>query len=582
MEATATDEGGIIFPLTALLSLPLALFLLRRRPRKEQDAEDAEPLTTRPFAPDQVVLAQLAQTDTDGDGNYDARRDFVRRCADAPAAVPMGLWVTYRMYVDDKVSSRAEGHFHAWVCTQALGLESCAPLLRGGGNGALAAGMLASLASASLLETPSHVLWLESNAEKTMLAWLERARVEFDSRAAVHEAASRGDVEQLFALLEKRGGRAPGVAVGVDVEALLPAVRLEAACQWETALVAAAREGRTAAVAALTDYHGGNVDAPAADGTRPLHAACHGERSADTVALLLSRRADVHATGARLATPLHSAAFHGRLGATKVLLLNGADVTAVDDRNLTAHATVWLHARSREQACPCALFRVEPGRQWGAVQALLDKVASFGEEGAAETEEAGADESAATAFVRRSWGLEVAAALQAAVAAIPEPKPTVSSVATVSYQGMTRANRAAALAQAERLRAEARAEAAPTRAELQRLLVCYAADVDSRDQDGTTALHAAAERGDADAAEMLLRAGADVAACSNCGDTPLHCAAREGRLAACSLLVEKGGLELAQKRTKSGATPIDYALRNKSGHDWAAVVHLLQGLEIVE
>ena len=62
-----------------------------------------------------------------------------------------------------------------------------------------------------------------------------------------------------------------------------------------------------------------------------------------------------------------------------------------------------------------------------------------------------------------------------------------------------------------------------------RALLKQGADVSAAKGDGMTALHFAAERGDAAMTEMLVYAGANVAAVTRIGQyTPLHLASRAG------------------------------------------------------
>ena len=63
-----------------------------------------------------------------------------------------------------------------------------------------------------------------------------------------------------------------------------------------------------------------------------------------------------------------------------------------------------------------------------------------------------------------------------------------------------------------------------------RALLKQGADVSAAKGDGMTALHFAAERGDAAMTEMLVYAGANVAAVTRIGQyTPLHLASRAGQ-----------------------------------------------------
>lgn len=64
-------------------------------------------------------------------------------------------------------------------------------------------------------------------------------------------------------------------------------------------------------------------------------------------------------------------------------------------------------------------------------------------------------------------------------------------------------------------------------------LICAGLDVDSRDENGSTALHFAADRGQAAAAELLLQAGANINQVDLDGQSPLHYAATCRQLQVC-------------------------------------------------
>ena len=57
-----------------------------------------------------------------------------------------------------------------------------------------------------------------------------------------------------------------------------------------------------------------------------------------------------------------------------------------------------------------------------------------------------------------------------------------------------------------------------------RALVEKGIDIDAKDEDGYTALHCAAESGQAEVTELLVKKGADVEARTNKGVTPLQIA----------------------------------------------------------
>ena len=79
------------------------------------------------------------------------------------------------------------------------------------------------------------------------------------------------------------------------------------------------------------------------------------------------------------------------------------------------------------------------------------------------------------------------------------------------------------------------------------------ADVNSRDVDGSTALHVACEEGHVAVLIALLDGGADIHACSHYDDTALHTSVHRGQVATTVLLLAKGrafwsGTSLARRR----------------------------------
>jgi ankyrin repeat protein len=104
-----------------------------------------------------------------------------------------------------------------------------------------------------------------------------------------------------------------------------------------------------------------------------------------------------------------------------------------------------------------------------------------------------------------------------------------------------------------------------------RALLKQGADVSAAKGDGMTALHFAAERGDAALTEMLVYAGANVGAVTRIGQyTPLHLASRAGSAAVVAALIKAGG-SVSARTTTSGVTPLHLAAASGS----AAVVTVL-------
>jgi ankyrin repeat protein len=97
------------------------------------------------------------------------------------------------------------------------------------------------------------------------------------------------------------------------------------------------------------------------------------------------------------------------------------------------------------------------------------------------------------------------------------------------------------------------------------------ADVNAARADGMTALHWAAERGDAELAELLLYAGANTKSFTRIGQyTPLHLASRGGHLAVAEKLINAGA-DVSVETSNSGVQPLHLAA--SSGN--AALVNLL-------
>jgi ankyrin repeat protein len=104
-----------------------------------------------------------------------------------------------------------------------------------------------------------------------------------------------------------------------------------------------------------------------------------------------------------------------------------------------------------------------------------------------------------------------------------------------------------------------------------RALLKQGADVNAAQGDGMSALHWAAERGDADMTEMLVYAGANVGAVTRIGQyTPLHMASRSGSEPAVKALLNAGA-DVSAKTTTSSVTALHLAAA--SGNP--AVVKLL-------
>jgi len=95
-------------------------------------------------------------------------------------------------------------------------------------------------------------------------------------------------------------------------------------------------------------------------------------------------------------------------------------------------------------------------------------------------------------------------------------------------------------------------------------LLKQGADVNGAQGDGMSALHWAAERGDAELADMLIYAGANIAAVTRIGQyTPLHLAAKSGSAPLTKTLL-KAGADVNARSTNSGASPLHMAAASGS------------------
>ena len=105
-----------------------------------------------------------------------------------------------------------------------------------------------------------------------------------------------------------------------------------------------------------------------------------------------------------------------------------------------------------------------------------------------------------------------------------------------------------------------------------RLLIKQGLDVNAAQPDGMTALHWAAQRGDAGGAQMLMYAGARVDAVTRNGNyTPLHLAARNGRAATVKALLAAGA-EVNAMTSTGAATALHFAASNGDALTVAALL----------
>lgn len=85
------------------------------------------------------------------------------------------------------------------------------------------------------------------------------------------------------------------------------------------------------------------------------------------------------------------------------------------------------------------------------------------------------------------------------------------------------------------------------------------ADVEANTDDGLTALHVACQRGHADAARLLLDRGVEPCAATSDGSLAVHLAAFGGHVAVLRLLLERGGREQLRQKNGCGQRPREVA-----------------------
>lgn len=104
---------------------------------------------------------------------------------------------------------------------------------------------------------------------------------------------------------------------------------------------------------------------------------------------------------------------------------------------------------------------------------------------------------------------------------------------------------------------------ANNRDEVKRLL--QSNDVNEADNDGQTALHVSAQKGNLEVVKMLLTKKANVNAKDGNGWTPLHCAASTGQFKICERLLQQKNIEITNNN--DGASALFYVVRHNGQYD---------------
>lgn len=350
----------------------------------------------------------------------------------------------------------------------------------------------------------------------------------------LHAAAAQGDVERVRSLIQEAPDLLSNSVLGHTVlhTAVLGAIVPEretssnAPVPWEYG------ESNRAVVLLLLDS-GADVNAENDFGWTPLHfAAMVGRKRVAEV--LLSRKARIHMRGKSGSTPLHVAARLGHRDVVARLLAANANPDATDHAGLTA-----LHQVASHEDVDVLLSRAPTDQ---ALEKLIGVPTSvLTQIGAGLTARQTAKQ-----MLERSSGSEhkeVAELLLASRADVDAktsatrrtPLHVAASSGNISVAGVLLEN---------------------------------GADANERDLEGYEPLHVAAERGQKDMTELLLRRS-DVNVRTNLNLTPLHLSAGHGHSDVAGLLLARGA------RVDAGRHDIGTPLFGAAGAGHGAAVKLL-------
>lgn len=162
------------------------------------------------------------------------------------------------------------------------------------------------------------------------------------SKSEIHNAALRGDLTKVKALVKEK----PGLASSLDNNGLTP-------------LDCAAFNGRTDITKFLVSCNA-SINAKNAVGLSALHCASLAGQTAE-VRLLVALGADVNIKNNGGETPLHLAAQLGQLNVAQTLIQDGAEIDARDNNDSTP-----LHAAAKSGASEVARLLLENHADMGA------------------------------------------------------------------------------------------------------------------------------------------------------------------------------------------------------------------------
>ena len=329
-------------------------------------------------------------------------------------------------------------------------------------------------------------------------------------------------------------------------------------CKGYTPLHWAARKGKTEVVKLLLE-HGANVNAKDRFGNTPLHLAAWKGKT-EVVDLLLTNGADINAKNNDGETPLHWAACNGHTEVVELLLERDADTEAKNeygttplhlaaDRGHTEVVELLLQHRAniheKDQYGHTPLHWAARKGKTEVVKLLLEHGANpYARINNGKTPRALALDYGHTQcanLLPHFWLKAVIAALSVAAAALIY---LVSNGLRPGYY-----SRYYPLHDACWYGSTAVVE----------LLLKNGADIDKKNEYGTTPLHLAADRGHTEVVELLLQHRANIHEKDQYGHTPLHWATAEGHNKVVRLLLRHRADINAENNI--GETPLHLAVR---------------------
>jgi ankyrin repeat protein len=415
-------------------------------------------------------------------------------------------------------------------------------------------------ASRTTFPLPNPYPWLDNDMLKLLLAnGAEVNAKDSNGWTPLHYATSLG-AKDMAELLRQHGGQE-----GSGPIQSTPATSSSASAT-DTAKIAggihdSARDGDLRRVQALLDGNADLVFSVDKAGYMPLHyAALWGHK--DVARLLLTRKADVNSKTKLGYTSLHLAVSQSEKDMAEFLLADGADVNVKNNDGATplllAAILGFKEMAKLLLANGAEVDAKMSGGYWSGGFTPLHAAALYGHKDVADLLLAGkADANARDHEGATPLHMAMGGGAEALVAAIVFGAGLQTGIQRpLNLTNLT----------------------SPVNRDVVKLLLDKKADVNAKNNDGTTPLHMAAQDGHRDAAELLLANGAEVNAKDNKGLTPLHWAAQNGHRDVAEFLLANG--TDVNAKDSNGDTALHYAAVN--GHTDLAELLLASHAEVNE